>query len=118
VWQEPWLNLPYAHAAFGSAVPLAGPVFRDDYLEETSAALSGFVSHASHGIESRVRLVKATNHGTGIAAHARHTKADLIVIGRKGRTNLRYVLMGSTTEKLLTILPCSVLVVNPEGSGL
>lgn len=49
----------------------------------------------------------------GIVAHARQTAADLIVIGRKGSTNLRYVLLGSTAEQLLTILPTALLVVKP-----
>jgi nucleotide-binding universal stress UspA family protein len=38
-------------------------------------------------------------------------------MGNKGRTNLRYLLLGSTAERLLTELPCSVLCVRtPERS--
>jgi nucleotide-binding universal stress UspA family protein len=54
------------------------------------------------------------NYGNGIAAHAEEVKADLIIVGHKGRTNLRYVLLGSTAERLLTQLPCSMLVVKPS----
>ena len=34
-------------------------------------------------------------------------------LGNKGRNDLRYVLLGSAAERLLTKLPCSVLCVRP-----
>ena len=40
-------------------------------------------------------------------------QADLVVLGNKGSTNLRYVLLGSTVERLLREVPCSVLVARP-----
>lgn len=41
--------------------------------------------------------------------------ADLIVLGTKGKTNLKYVLLGSTAERLLRDVPCSVLAIKPPG---
>jgi nucleotide-binding universal stress UspA family protein len=39
-------------------------------------------------------------------------------MGAKGQTNLKYVLLGSTVERLLKEIPCSVLVVRPRtGNG-
>ena len=38
---------------------------------------------------------------------------DLIVMGTFGKTGLRYLLMGSTTEKVIEASHCAVLVVNP-----
>jgi nucleotide-binding universal stress UspA family protein len=49
----------------------------------------------------------------GIAEHACAVNADLIVIGSLGRTNIRYLLLGSTAERLLSRVPCSVLVIKP-----
>ncbi len=37
--------------------------------------------------------------------------ADLVILGAKGRTNLKRVLLGSTVERLLQELPWSALVV-------
>jgi len=39
--------------------------------------------------------------------------ADLVVIGTRGRANLRDLLLGSTAEKLLRELNTSVLAVKP-----
>jgi nucleotide-binding universal stress UspA family protein len=113
VWREPWLNLPYARAPFGASAPMTPPAICGDYLQATESSLRDFVSEASQDIESRALLVQANNYGNGIVAHARQTEADLIVMGRKGPTNLRYVLLGSTAEQLLTISPTALLVVNP-----
>jgi universal stress protein E len=58
-------------------------------------------------------VTEAANHGHGIAEYARRVHADLVVLGTKGRSNLRYVLLGSTVERLLREIPCSALVVRP-----
>jgi nucleotide-binding universal stress UspA family protein len=63
------------------------------------------------GVTAKATLINGANHGKMIAEHAREVGADLIVVGNKGRTNLRYVLLGSTAERLLDHLPCSLLVV-------
>ena len=58
-------------------------------------------------------MTEAANHGHGIAEYARRVHADLLVLGTKGRSNLAYVLLGSTVERLLREIPCSTLVVRP-----
>ena len=63
-------------------------------------------------------VTEAANHGHGIAEYARRVQADLLVLGTKGRSNLGYVLLGSTVERLLKELPCSALVARPPvGNG-
>ncbi len=65
-----------------------------------------------------VSVTPAKTTGHGIADYCRDVNADLVILGSKGRTNLNYVLLGSTVERLLKELPCSALVVRPaNGSG-
>ncbi len=65
-----------------------------------------------------VSVMPAKTPGHGIAEYCREVNADLVILGSKGRTNLTYVLLGSTVERLLKELPCSALVVRPAlGSG-
>ena len=52
-----------------------------------------------------------------IAQEATNWNADLIVVGSHGKGWVDRLLMGSTTERLLTFLPASVLVV-PTGAAL
>jgi nucleotide-binding universal stress UspA family protein len=60
VWREPELNLPYAHAPFGAAVPMTPPAISGDYLQTTESALRDFVSEASRDIESRALIVQTS----------------------------------------------------------
>ncbi|MBM4361664.1 MAG: universal stress protein, partial [Deltaproteobacteria bacterium] len=39
--------------------------------------------------------------------------ADLVVLGTRGRTNLRDLFLGSTAERVVRECPCSVLAVPP-----
>ena len=60
-----------------------------------------------------VSVCPGKTHGHGIAEYCRNVDADLVILGSKGQTNLNYVLLGSTVERLLKEIPCSVLVVRP-----
>lgn len=47
----------------------------------------------------------------GIIDHLRESKADLAVLGTRGRSGLRAFLLGTTAERLVHEAPCSLLVV-------
>lgn len=60
-----------------------------------------------------VSVCPGKTDGHGIAEYCRNVDADFVILGSKGQTNLNYVLLGSTVERLLKEIPCSVLVVRP-----
>ena len=115
VWQEPLIVSPYEDPLVGIGHPTVVfiPAERQSFIEGLRRELHEFVRETAQGIQSTEVLRESINYGNGIVEHAEEAKADLIIVGSKGRTNLRYVLMGSTAERLLTRLPCSVLVVKP-----
>jgi len=49
-----------------------------------------------------------------IASTAESVGADLIVIGTRGLTGLKHVLLGSVAERTLRAAPCSVLTVKTD----
>jgi nucleotide-binding universal stress UspA family protein len=109
VWQEPWLMMSY-----DAPVADATTEIRDRYIRDLRAMLKDFVKEHTAAIKFQHVLLNGTNHGKTIAQHAAEAGADLIIVGGKGRTNLKYVLLGSTAERLLTHLPCSLMVVKGE----
>jgi nucleotide-binding universal stress UspA family protein len=89
----------------------------EPYRHALEQRLRKFVGDTA-GRPARFAVVEAANHGHGIAEYARRVGADLVVLGTKGRSNLGYVLLGSTVERLLREIPCSALVVRPAaGDG-
>jgi nucleotide-binding universal stress UspA family protein len=62
---------------------------------------------------ARYSLTQAKTHGHGIAEYCRSVDADLVVLGTRGRSTLKYILLGSTVERLLKEIPCSMLAVRP-----
>lgn len=53
--------------------------------------------------------------GFAISAAAERTHADLIVMGTRGLTGLKHVLLGSVAERTVRAAPCPVLTVKPKG---
>jgi len=112
VYYGPWHRLHYR-----METPEVSPDFQKQYTDMLRRQLNEFVGHRA-GVEGECILHDASSYGHGLAEYAGKVSADLIILGNKGRTNLRYVLLGSTAERLLTELPCSVLCVRaPEGAS-
>lgn len=79
----------------------------EKFVEPLAAELSG--------VNARLEIFEHGHYGRGIAAYAEDHRADLLVLGAQGRSNLRYALLGSTAERALSELSCSALVVKPAG---
>jgi len=65
-------------------------------------------------VRASFTAVQHPKPGQAIVERARQGACDLIAIGTKGTTNLRYLLLGSTAERVLREVPCSVLAVKPD----
>ena len=66
-------------------------------------------------LDIKVTVKEGISTGNVIVNHLRDTKADLAVLGTRGRTALRKLLLGSTAERLIHEAPCSTLAAKPEG---
>ncbi len=112
VFDGPWKRLHYR-----AETRQASAGFKRQHRTLLEQRLKEFVGDTS-GVDPHFAVFDASNHRCGIAEYARQVKADLLVLGTKGRTNLKYVLLGSTAERLLRDVPCSVLAVKPRKEGV
>ena len=46
--------------------------------------------------------------------HVAKVGADLVVLGTRGKSGLRELLIGTTAEKIVQYAPCSILAVKPD----
>jgi universal stress protein E len=113
VFSAPWKKLHYR-----APTPEAAPHFQSQYRRVLQDHLGAFVQGAGDRVAAArptVELLEHDGHRSGIVEYAAHVSADLVVLGTRGRTNLRDVLLGSTAEKVLQEARCSLLAVRPAG---
>jgi len=66
--------------------------------------------HAT-GVESVETLLREGDAAEEILAAAREANADMIVMGQRGLSNLRGLLMGSVSAKVTQLAPCTCVTV-------
>jgi nucleotide-binding universal stress UspA family protein len=107
------LSLDYG----GLAAPM--PVGADaETLEHWNRELENFIrplvdsDHAS--VPVTLRVIERVNIREAIVDHVNERQADLVVLGTRGKTGLRELLIGTTAEKVVANAPCSILAVKPD----
>ena len=66
---------------------------------------------AKEGVECEIIARHTESPFQAIIEEAEKKQADMIIMGRRGRTGIRRLLMGSVTAKVIGYSPCNVLVV-------
>ena len=107
--------------AFDTPIPIFTPyevVIPDGFLEQARASATRSL-HASRD-KIQAESVPVKTHLTegpaapAIARAAEELGADLIVMGTRGNTGLKHVVLGSVTERTIRLAPCSVLSVKTQ----
>jgi nucleotide-binding universal stress UspA family protein len=110
--------LVIAHVLMPPLVPVDGAVSPKVFEEVEVANRAGgqkqlqqLVARARKaGVNARGLLLEGVAHEK-IAAAARSTRADLLVLGTHGRTGLARVFLGSVAARVVALAPCPVLTV-------
>jgi nucleotide-binding universal stress UspA family protein len=113
VFQGPWHRLHYR-----APTPQASPDYQKQYRDALHRRLEAFCEPFDREMAAlavRRTVVDHPSHGRGIAEFVPQAGIDLVVLGTRGRTNLRDLLLGSTAERVVRDAPCSILAVKPEG---
>ena len=107
-------ELPAAVAmAYGVAIP---QTVWEGVQEAASERLQqGLARVKKAGVSGKTHLVTGPA-ADAITSAAAAQKADLIVMGTRGLTGLKHVLLGSVAERVLRTAPCPVLTVKSEAS--
>jgi nucleotide-binding universal stress UspA family protein len=115
VFCGPWHRLHYR----APTVEVA-PHFQKQYRDGLHGRLVAFTRDALTAISSErvhVGVHDDQGHRSGLVEYAAGVSADLMIVGTRGRTTLRDLLLGTFAEKVLRDTPCSVLAVKPPGTS-
>jgi nucleotide-binding universal stress UspA family protein len=90
------------------------PDFWSNVKSEAEQSLGRYADEVRAAGLSCELLVREGYPATVIEDVAREVSADLIVIGTRGRTGLKHLLLGSIAERVVQKAPCAVLTVKPK----
>ena len=108
--------------AFLTPVPLVSPYevvvpdgFLDQARESAARSLKAVIEKISaDGVEATSHLTEVPA-AASIVRLAKELDVDLVVVGTRGNTGLKHVLLGSVAERTIREAPCPVLAVKPKG---
>ncbi len=108
----PWEKLHYR-----APTPEAKPDFQRGYRNALTSRLEALAEQAGgeFGGRATVRLVECRGVAQGVVKDLQEHGVGLAVVGSRGRSTLRAMLLGSVAERILQEAHCSVLTVKPTG---
>ena len=109
------LQLLHAYEIPLGTIPPYGVAIPDSLLTDVRDAAARRLAKAANKVEAagvpcETQILHA-GPAEGIAEAARACGADLIVMGTRGLTGLKHVLLGSVAERTVRLAPCPVLTV-------
>ena len=116
------VHLLHAYEIPLGTIPPYGIEVPQSVVVEVRDAAARRLEKAAHkardrGVACETHLVHAMP-ASGIVEAARTLGADLIVMGTRGLTGVKHVLLGSVAERTVRTAPCPVLTVKPGGKAL
>ncbi len=101
--------------------PPVRPELAGAFREALIGQLKAFCTAGTPEMEwskAHFEVAESSSHGAGIVECVKAKGADLVVLGTRGKTNLRDVLMGSTAERVVRDAPCGILAIKPRDAAI
>jgi len=98
---------------FGPALPPMDSTEVVRALNRDLDALAETFTRDTPGLHIATRILERAGATRGLVEYLNEVAADLAVLGTRGRTGLKSLLLGTTAERLMHEAPCSALVVKP-----
>lgn len=103
------------YGSFAPPLPVTvDPGAVDTWREDLAAFLAPMTAEAG-AVQVTPFIKERVNIREAILEHVTEVHADLVVLGTRGKTGLRELLIGTTAETIVQHAPCSILAVKPDG---
>ncbi|MCE2693869.1 MAG: universal stress protein [Verrucomicrobiaceae bacterium] len=109
------LAMSLDYGGFAPSMPVTiDPEAVDNWRKDLDAFLAPLTREAGD-VKVTALIKERVNIREAILDHVNETHATLVVLGTRGKTGLREMLIGTTAEKIVQNAPCSILAVKPDG---
>lgn len=101
----------------GFVTPMPPVVTDEEAIKSWQSELQRFLEpllRQTEGMNVQQHVVEQINVRDAIIDYVTEQKADLVVLGTRGKGALRHMLIGTTAEKIVQRAPCSILAVKPD----
>lgn len=102
-------------AVYNPAYSTSVPGIEEAALQMAEHNAEGAMREAS-GLDPELIIIRASDPYKGIVDAAEKYRADVIVMGRRGKRGLARTMVGDATARVIGHAPCNVMVV-PRGAG-
>lgn len=89
-------------------------IFTIELIKKAKRQLQEILDKPEYADQNLTYKIMMGNAFDGIAAHVEDTNPDLIVMGTKGATGLKEILVGSNAEKVVRTATCPVLTIHED----
>jgi nucleotide-binding universal stress UspA family protein len=106
------------HRARDADIEAMSSGWQSEYEHDRAALkseLTEFIGRLPSAFHGHEPLIREGTPAEQILAAIKAEKIDLVIVGKTSKSGLDRFLLGSTSEKVLTNAPCSVLVVSHAG---
>lgn len=109
------LAMSLDYGGFAPSLPATyDPQAVETWRKDLAAFLEPLTQNAGDVAISQ-HVTERVNIREAILDHVSEVQAALVVLGTNGKTGLREMLIGTTAEKIVQHVPCSILAVKPDG---
>ncbi|WP_395716756.1 universal stress protein [Prosthecobacter sp.] len=109
------LAMSLDYGGFAPALPATiDPEAVENWRKDLDAFLAPLIRDTA-GVKVTALIKERVNIREAILDHVSESHASLVVLGTRGKTGLREMLIGTTAEKIVQNAPCSILAVKPDG---
>lgn len=112
------IDLLHSYQILPGAITPYGTVFSENFSDDLRLAASERLQKVcdqirSAGVEVKMHLSSEVP-SVAIVDAARYLASELIIIGTRGLTGLKHVVLGSVAERTVRFAPCPVLTLNHD----
>lgn len=109
------LALSLDYGSFAPALPVVPDAGAVDHWRRDLEAFVAPLTQAAGNVAVTTLVKEHVNIREAILQHVEESHASLVVLGTRGKSGLRELLIGTTAETIVQHAPCSILAVKPDG---